>query len=221
MKRLTMFAVVAILALTACATRAGSTLGPAPTSSTRAAGSPSPKPSTPRSAKSAKPTVKKPVGQPVVRKDSSCKTVSGGSEGSVAQLVDVRVGAHEAYDRVTFEFAPAKDGQHFALPAYQVKAATPPITQDGSGASVDVDGTSFAVMVMQGASGVDFTGQDGYEITYHGPKAIRPGYEALAEATQTGDFEAVLSWAFGLNQGSCWTVLELKDPVRLAIDFQH
>ncbi len=218
MKRLAMVMVAATLALTACGTRATQTLGPAPKGSPAVA-SPSPKATTP--AKAAKSPKKQAPGSTVVRKSKSCGSVSGGSvEGFVAQLVDVRVGAHEGYDRVTFEFAPPNDGRYFGLPPYEINSATPPITQDGSGDPVAVDGSSFAVMIMQGASGVDLTADD-YTITYDGPKEFRPGYEALAEATQTGDFEAVLSWAFGLNRGSCWTVLELKDPVRLAIDFQH
>lgn len=220
MNRLTMVMVAGTLALTACATRA-QTLGPGATASTPAVDRPSPKRAATAPPRAAKPPKKSTSGSPVVRKSQSCRAVSGGSEGSVAQLVDVRVGAHEGYDRVTFEFAPPSDGRYFGLPPYEIKSATPPITQDGSGEPVAVDGSSFAVMIVQGASGVDFTGGDGYKVTYDGPKEFRPGYEALAEATQTGDFEAVLSWAFGLNQSSCWTVLELENPLRLAIDFQH
>lgn len=196
MKRFTVLAAVAGLALTACATGAASTVGP-------------------RSDGSA-PSVDSPA-----QKAEPCAAVSGGSEGKVANLVDVRVGAHEGYDRVTFEFAPPSDGKYFGLPPYEIKAATLPIVQDGSGEQVEVAGESFASIVIHGASGVDFTGQSGYEVTYDGPKEFRPGYEALVEATRTGDFEATLSWAFGLNEGSCWTVLELEDPLRLVIDFSH
>jgi hypothetical protein len=196
MKRFAVLAVVAGLGLTACATGAASTLNPGSNSSKPAVDSPAPK-------------------------AGPCQASSGGSESKVANLVDVRVGAHEGYDRVTFEFAPPSDGKYFGLPPYEIKAATPPIVQDGSGEPVEVEGDSFAAMVIHGASGVDFTGQSGYEITYDGPKEIRPGYKALVEATRTGDFEATLSWAFGLNEGSCWTVVELEDPLRLVIDFSH
>jgi hypothetical protein len=196
MKRFTFLAVVAALGLAACATSAANTVGPRPNDSTATVDNPAPK---------AKP----------------CEAVSGGAEGKVANLVDVRVGAHEGYDRVTFEFAPPADGQYFGLPPYDVKAATLPITEDGSGEPVDVEGDSFATVVFHGASEVDFTSPEGYEITYDGPKEFRPGSGALVEATRTGDFEAVLAWAFGLNQGSCWTVQELQDPIRLVIDFSQ
>jgi hypothetical protein len=217
MKRFTIVMTVAGLALSACATRA-QTLGPVSNGSTPSV-SPSPESTTPRPAKSPKKSASG-SNSTVAPKPQSCRAVSGGHEGSVAQLVDVRVGAHDSYDRVTFEFAPPSDGRYFGLPPYQIKGAIPPITQDASGEPVAVDGTKFAVMVVQGASGVDITAE-GLKITYDGPKEFRPGYESLAEATQTGDFEAVLSWAFGLNQSSCWTVHELKSPLRLAIDFQH
>src|SRR4051812_23699039 len=43
-----------------------------------------------------------------------CSASSGGTEGTPAvQLTDVRVGAHEGYDRVTFEFG-APDGSSSA-----------------------------------------------------------------------------------------------------------
>lgn len=196
MKRFRILALAAALGLSACATGAASTVGPRSDGSAPAVHSPAPQ-------------------------AESCEASSGGHEGKVASLVDVRVGAHDGYDRVTFEFAPPRDGKYFGLPPYEIKAATLPIVQDGSGEPVEVAGESFASIVIHGASGVDFTGQSGYEVTYDGPKEIRPGYEALVEATQTGDFEAVLSWAFGMNEGSCWTVVELEDPLRLVIDLSH
>jgi hypothetical protein len=195
MKRLTVLAVLAALGLAACATGAASTAGP---------GSNDPI---------------GPVDTPA--KAASCQAVSGGAEGTVANLVDVRVGAHDGYDRVTFEFAPPADGKYFGLPRYELRKATLPITQDGSGETMEVEGDTFAALVIHGASGVDFSGPDGYDITYDGPKEFQPGSQALVQATRTGDFEAVLSWAFGLNQGSCWTVQELQNPLRLVIDFSR
>jgi hypothetical protein len=126
------------------------------------------------------------------------------------------VGAHDGYDRVTFEFT-SSDGQQGPLPGYVVAPANPPITQDGSGATVELEGDHFATVMFDGASGWDFLG-DGHQV-YDGPMDFQPAFDVLAEATETGDFEAVLSWAFGLHQDSCPTVLELQDPLRLAIDF--
>jgi hypothetical protein len=230
MKRFTLLAVVAALGLAACATGTAGTLAPRSDGSGTSIDSPAPTNPSPSPANAPKKPKKKASGNDggasgndagSPSKPASCEAVNGGSENHVATLVDVRVGAHEGYDRVTFEFAPPADGKYFGLPLYQLRSATPPITEDGSGAEVDVDGDSFATIVFHGASGVDFTGKSGYEITYDGPQEFRPGYEALIEATRTGDFEATLSWAFGLAEGSCWTVHELDDPLRVAIDFSH
>jgi hypothetical protein len=211
MKRFMIMAVAAGLALTACATRAATT-AVAPASRATPQTMNSKAPATPKGRATPRKHVKS--------EPKSCDSSSGGTEGNVAQLVDVRVGAHEGYDRVTFEFGPPADGQYFGLPPYRVTPATPPITEDGSGDPVHVDGTYFAVLIMQGASGVEFN-PEGYKLSYTGPKVFRPGFTALEEARQTGDFEAVLSWAFGLNSASCFQVHVLEDPMRLAIDFPH
>lgn len=212
MKKLVILAVAAGVGLSACASAtlpsAGGPRAGAPSKSVRSSGP------------AASPPIAKASRESVPSEPKSCEGVRGGAEGSLAQLVDVRVGTHDGYDRVTFEFAPPADGQYFGLPPYEIASATPPITEDGSGEPVSVDGRSFAVIVFHGASGVEFN-PDGYSLSYTGPKDFRPDFTALAEARQTGDYEATLSWAFGLNRASCWSVHVLDDPLRVAVDFPH
>jgi hypothetical protein len=88
---------------------------------------------------------------------------------------------------------------------------------------MSVDGSHFATVVFHGGTGVEFTedAEDGYILTYTGPREFQPGFPALAETSRMGDFEATLSWVFGLNRDSCLRVHELEGPVRLAIDFPH
>lgn len=50
-----------------------------------------------------------------------------GATVPLANIVDVRVGTHDDYDRVVFEFEQG-------LPEFTLAEATPPFTQDGSGA---------------------------------------------------------------------------------------
>ncbi|MGH2572360.1 MAG: AMIN-like domain-containing (lipo)protein [Actinomycetota bacterium] len=219
MKRFAILVVLAGLGLSACGTGAANTIDRRSNGSTAAVDSPSSQADQTTSASPSPANARSKAGGKDVSSEP-CEAVRGGSENHVAQLVDVRVGTHEGYDRVTFEFAPPSDGRYFGLPRYEIVAVTPPIRQDGSGDPVEVDGESFAGIAFRGASGWDFTGEDA-EITYDGPKEFRPGFEALKEAEQTGDYEAILSWAFGLKQGSCWTVLVLQDPLRVAIDFSH
>jgi hypothetical protein len=152
---------------------------------------------------------------------NECEAVSGGEEGLLAQLVDVQVVALDGYDRITFEFAPSQDDpEHFGMPSFDVHSLTPPIIADPSGQPVSVEGDHYAGVVLRGASAMESSTEDpGYAITYTGPTEFKPGFQILREAQQTGDFERVLSWAFGLSGDSCWTVTQLEDPLRLVIDF--
>ena len=137
MRRITLTVVVVGLALAACSSRATQSLGPAPSVSHPTVGSPSSSPTIPQPAHKAKATKATASPASQAHRSGPCNTQEGGTEGSFAQLVDVRVGAHDGYDRVTFEFAAPDGGQDVALPSYVIELATPPITQDGSGATVD------------------------------------------------------------------------------------
>ena len=214
MKRFLILAVAAGLVLSACAS-----------ASLPSAGGQRDGDTSPKTVRSNAPAATPEKTAPKARKHAasepkSCQPLTGGTEGSVAQLVDVRIGTDDGYDRVTFEFASPSDGQYFGLPRYELVPATPPITEDGSGDPVSMDGSRYAVIVFHGASGVDMTA-DEYTVTYSGPHDFRPGYIGLAEARQTGDYEATLSWAFGLNSSSCWSVNVLQKPLRVAVDFPH
>jgi hypothetical protein len=225
MKRMVILAVAAALGLSACASEAlpgasgGNDRGAKNVSSSAPASS-SPKAAQGNTGSQKQAGSKKPK----AAKPQSCERIRGGTEGKIAQLVDVRVGTHHGYDRVVFEFAaPSGDGaKYFGLPPYDLHRAIPPLHEDPSGEPVSLDGSNFAWVVFHGGTGVEFDdSEDGYTLTYTGPKDFKRDYRTLAEARQMGDFEATLSWAFGLNRDSCWKVHELSGPVRLAIDFPH
>ena len=148
-----------------------------------------------------------------------CEPQTGGEDGVFMNLTDVRVGAHDGFDRIVFEFAepkpnPAGNG---GIPYYEIRQAKPPFTQDPSDLPLDVFGDAFVQLVVQGATGYDFDGNP----TYGGSRLLTPGFGTLAEAAQAGDFEATLSWVLGLSRPTCWDVQELHNPDRLVIDFHH
>ncbi len=148
-----------------------------------------------------------------------CEPQSGGEEGVFMNLKDVRVGAHNGYDRIVFEFTepkpnPAGNG---GIPHYEIRSAKPPFTQDPSDMPLEVYGDAFVQLVLQGATGYDFDGNP----TYGGSRVLTPGFGTLAQAAQAGDFEATLSWIMGLSRPTCWQVQELHNPDRLVIDFHH
>jgi hypothetical protein len=135
--------------------------------------------------------------------------VTGTATTARAQLVKVRVGTHAGYDRVVFEFA---DG----VPGFTLDEATPPLVEDASGRELDVDGNAFWQLVMRDASRTDLDGDEMLTQTDY-----TPNFPKLTELIEGGDFEAVSTWYFGLEAGSCVRVLTLQHPSRLVFDIQH
>jgi spore germination protein GerM len=132
-----------------------------------------------------------------------------------AQIADVRVGSHgsgpSGYDRIVFEF------QGPGIPEVMLGAGTPPFRRDPSDLPLPVEGSSFLVLALRGATAVTPEGT----ITYGGPISFAPGFAALTELKEAGDFEAVSSWVAGLTGPSCHRLLVLENPTRLVIDLQH
>jgi hypothetical protein len=132
-----------------------------------------------------------------------------------ALLEDVDLARHEGYDRVVFRFKNA-------VPGYRVAYVEPPLTEDGSGAPVRVDGTAFASVRLEPASGFDLNTGEGV-LVYKGPRRISgedAGTSVVRELVRTGDFEAVLTWAVGLSDQVDFRVQTLDDPPRLVVDFR-
>lgn len=151
------------------------------------------------------------------------RSPSGGTRGPVvttpspdlpvqgAQLVEVRTGQHDDFDRIVFQF----EG---GLPGLRVEYVKPPIVEDGSGRTVEIAGDAFLQVRFNPAGAHDpLTGQ----ATYQGPTEILSGLPSLIEAERAGDFEAYLTWVLGLREKVDFTVHQLADPYRVAIDLQH
>jgi hypothetical protein len=129
-----------------------------------------------------------------------------------ANITDVRIGAHEGYDRVVFEF---RDG----FPEASLERIDPPFTHDATGEPIEVDGTSFLRLMMRGGTKQQEDGTSSYD----GPIEFDPGFAALVDLVEGGDFEAQSTWYFGLAAESCVRVLTLADDgtARLVIDIEH
>ena len=131
-------------------------------------------------------------------------------------LTDVRVGTHGCYERVVFEVRP-RGGEPASPLGYRVAYEPGPITQDGSGHPVAVDGAAFLVVTLQ-ATGVDLS-QDGAPETYTGPASIRTaGTTRIAEVRRSGDFEGISTWVIGLDATRPFRVGVAEAPVRLIVD---
>ena len=133
------------------------------------------------------------------------------SAGEVALLTQVRVAAHEGFDRVVFEFA---DDQ---LPGVDIAYADGPVLQAGSGEPIEVAGGAALEVRMEPASGVDLGGT--LEPTYTGPDRVTArGTSVVTEVVRTGDFEANLSWAIGASGQVPYRVEALTGPARIIIE---
>lgn len=99
-------------------------------------------------------------------------------------LTDVQVST----GRVAFVF---REG----TPGYRVEYTSDPITADGSGEPVAVEGDAHLSVRFEPASGYDM--EAGAE-SYGGSDRIA-GEDPITEVVRTGDFEAVLSWVVGLT----------------------
>jgi hypothetical protein len=131
----------------------------------------------------------------------------------LALLTDVRLGRHEGYDRIVFEFLPG------SRPGYRVRYVRPPIVEDASGMVVAVDGDAFLSVRIEPASGFDLTGELGE--VYTGPTRIAgssAGTEVIVEVVRTGDFEAVLNWVAGLDERAPFRAARLAGPPRIVVD---
>ncbi len=127
------------------------------------------------------------------------------SANPVAQVSDVRVGAHPGYDRIVFEFVGT------GRPQLTVAFAQPPFVGDASGQTINVAGSTFLSLKLYDASGYP---------TYTGPNAFSPGYPALKALVNTGDYEGYVTWIAGLNGSTCYRISTLTGPTRIVVDIQ-
>ena len=180
---------------------------------------PSSPPSSPSPSPTASPTPSptaagESLDSPVLRPGANTRPARGEGTDTTgrALLREVRVGAHQGFDRVVLEF------ETEGTPDYVVEYVDAPVREDGSGHVVEVAGDARLRITMQGASGVAFD-EDPYREVYTGPKRIRTAQlDNVLEVVSTGDFEAVMTWHVGVRTPEPFTVRALSDPARLVLD---
>ena len=116
-------------------------------------------------------------------------------------VADVRVGAHDAFDRVVFEF----DG---SVPGYSVRYIDKPVRADASGAEVPIDGNAVIEVRFEPALAHDIAGP------------VKTEFAQVAELVKTGDFEAVVHFAIGVK-GKAPFHASVVDGTKLVIDVAH
>ena len=152
-------------------------------------------------------------GSPGMRGGATTPVESVPEGAGTALLERIDVGRHEGYDRVVFRFENLR-------PGYKVAYVDRPIVEDGSGAPIEVAGGAVLLIRMEPASGFDLATGEG-RLVYKGPRRIEgadAGTSVVREVVRSGDFEAVLSWAIGVQERVDFRVQALDDPARLVVD---
>ena len=136
---------------------------------------------------------------------------AAGSDFHPLVAQDIRVGTHDGYDRIVFEY----DG---GTPTLELDVAEPPYVQDPSGLPLTVAGSPVYRITLHGATRYDM---ENGEQPYQGPTNFEPGFAQIVQFVEFGDFEATHNWYLGVNGGECVRVFQLTDPSRIVIDVQH
>lgn len=153
--------------------------------------------------------------------DTSAVTTTRGSltnqhriadrDGEQATLRRVRVGRHDGFDRIVFEFDGGVPGYSLA---YRSVART-----DGGGAPIPTPGNTALQVYLQ-ADSVDMQAE-GFPLTFTPQRPIDIRYPTLRQVRYGGFFEGGTTFGVGLTGRSGFRVLELSGPPRLAIDVAH
>jgi hypothetical protein len=127
-----------------------------------------------------------------------------------ALLKEIRIAAHQNFDRIVFEFAGA------TLPGYHVEYIDQPARQCGAGDAVDVKGQGRLEIRFMPANAHTDEGKSTIAT-----RAFSPNLTIVKELKSTCDFEAEVAWVAGVSSPNKYRVLELTNPTRLAIDIKH
>lgn len=128
--------------------------------------------------------------------------------GSVGTLADIRVGGHEGFDRVVFEFTGS------GTPSWNVRYVEEAI-QDASGEPVPVDGDAILEVTL---FSVEIPEPDG--TFYDGPDEIRvEATEQVKEVVYSSLFEGYLQAFIGVDDGEQpFRAYAMEDPSRIVVE---
>lgn len=138
---------------------------------------------------------------------SSADVTSTGPDAPILRAV--RLGEHEGFDRIVFEF------DSVGLPQWHVSYIDAPVIQCGSGHEMPVAGTALQVR-FNGANAHTDAGE-----ATSGPARRTVEFSSVREVVRTCDFEAEVTWVVGVAGGQAYRPRVLEDPARLVVDIAH
>jgi hypothetical protein len=131
--------------------------------------------------------------------------------GAGGLLTDVRIGDHDGFTRIVFDFQePAFPNWEFGYVPGEIHGMIEP---EGGW----VEGDAFLIARFQPSMTADISGPD-VVITYDGPRRIDVGVGSVVQLLIIEDFEANLWWAIGLTGEKPFRVGTLTGPPRVFVD---
>ncbi len=125
------------------------------------------------------------------------------------QLVNVRTGRHERYDRTVFDFTGG-------TPGYRVQYGT--LVHGGTGDPIPLAGAVTLVIVFHPAAAHDLnTGATTYDVH----QTLNPNLPTLRQIKFGEDFEGYVSAGLGLADRVGFRVFQLHNPDRVVVDVAH
>lgn len=171
---------------------------------------PSPADDSPAPAASATETASGPPFPADTRPDTAEPTGEGETFLSVT---DVRVAAHDGYDRVVLDL----DGTGSGRPGWRVEYVDQ-ASDDGSGHAVEVDGDAILRVSVSGTAAPTDSGVE----EFPGDRLEPDDTESVEEIVYRYWFEGYTTAFLGIDDGERpFRVFLLEDPVRVVIDVQH
>lgn len=128
-------------------------------------------------------------------------------------VTDVRVGAHDGYDRVVFDL----DGTGSGRPGWRVEYVDQ-ASDDGSGHAVQVDGDAILRVSLSGTA----TPTDSGVEEFSGDRIEPEDTESVDEIVYRYWFEGYTTAFLGVDEGERpFRVFLLENPTRVVVDVQH
>lgn len=156
-------------------------------------------------------------GDPTLIADYGVYPVDRTNRSGNGLLVDVRVGEHDGYDRIVFEYAQDTRSSSISLangvPNYRVEYVES-ATACGSGFPVTSDGQVMLQVHLPGSYIYD---PDTGEATLDDLE-MSADHQSIVSVEEICGFEGNSTWILGLRSGQPFRIQEIAEPPRLVID---
>jgi hypothetical protein len=131
---------------------------------------------------------------------------------------DIRVGAHQCFERVVIELGPGPAPTPAGLPGYWVRYATGPLTLGQTDDQfIELEGAADLLITVN--AWMQTFDENQQPVGYDGPRDFRPtGMTAIRQLYLLDNSEGVHTWAVGLDRPRPFRVLTLADPTRIVVD---